>query len=237
MAQGTRVSGNLFNENGRDLFVEVDHGPFVVDNNLFLSESSLLDVSEGGAYAHNLFCGSITSAPEPNRETPYHPAHSTSVAGLKSVKGGDCRFYNNLFVGRGNSSKVNAAYGLSMYDQREYPLYTGGNIFYDGARPYTRETGTFVTALGEPGITVTETDSELVLGFSAGPELQKAETHFVNTRLLGKAVVPGLPYENADGSPLKIDTDYFGKKRRHSKPTPGPFESPGTGIVSLKVWP
>ena len=37
MAQGTRVSGNLFHDNARDLFVEVDHGPFLVDNNLFLS--------------------------------------------------------------------------------------------------------------------------------------------------------------------------------------------------------
>ena len=38
MAQGTRVSGNLFHDNpSEDLFVEVDHGPFLVDNNLFLS--------------------------------------------------------------------------------------------------------------------------------------------------------------------------------------------------------
>ena len=38
MAQGTRVSGNLFHDNqSEDLFVEVDHGPFLVDNNIFLS--------------------------------------------------------------------------------------------------------------------------------------------------------------------------------------------------------
>ena len=38
MAQGTRVTGNLFHDNlTEDLFVEVDHGPFLVDNNLFLS--------------------------------------------------------------------------------------------------------------------------------------------------------------------------------------------------------
>src|SRR5581483_9565198 len=99
MAQGTRVSANCFYQNGRDLFVEVNHGPFIVDNNLFLSPASLLDVSEGGAYLHNLFMGTIVSAPEPFRQTPYHPAHSTALAGLASVKGGDCRFYNNLFVG------------------------------------------------------------------------------------------------------------------------------------------
>jgi alpha-N-arabinofuranosidase len=52
MAQGTRVSGNLFHDNAsEDLFVEVDHGPFLVDNNLFLSSVSLLDVSKEGLYA------------------------------------------------------------------------------------------------------------------------------------------------------------------------------------------
>ena len=42
-------------------------------------------------------------------------------------------------------------------------------------------------------------------------------------------------YENPDGSPLKIDTDYFGKPRDATHPTAGPFEKPGTGAVVLKV--
>ena len=41
MAQGTRVSRNLFHDNDSDVFVEVDHGPFLFDNNLFLSPVSL----------------------------------------------------------------------------------------------------------------------------------------------------------------------------------------------------
>ena len=102
MAQGTRVSRNLFHDNlSEDLFVEVNHGPFLVDNNLFLSPTALLDMSEGGAYAHNLMTGKIVSTEELGRETPYHPAHSTTVAGLVNIKGGDNRFYNNLFVGAG----------------------------------------------------------------------------------------------------------------------------------------
>jgi alpha-L-arabinofuranosidase len=93
MAQGTRVTQNLFYDNiSEDLFVEVNHGPFMVDNNLFLSPTSLLDMSQGGAYAHNLFAGKITNRPEPDRETPYHPAHSTTVAGLAVTTGGDHRF-------------------------------------------------------------------------------------------------------------------------------------------------
>jgi alpha-N-arabinofuranosidase len=56
-----------------------------------------------------------------------------------------------------------------------------------------------------------------------------AETQIVTTELLGRAAVPDLPYTNSDGSPLRIDADYFGDER-DGAPTPGPFENlPGGG--------
>src|SRR4029077_14610899 len=83
MAQGTRVTGNLLHDNAsEDLFFEVDHGPFLVDNNLFLSRVNLLDISEGGAFAHNLFAGKIVSHPDLGRMTPYHQSHSTALSGM-----------------------------------------------------------------------------------------------------------------------------------------------------------
>src|SRR3990172_7800796 len=104
MAQGTRITGNLCYDNSTDdLFVEVNHGPFLVDNNLLLSAVSLRDWSQGGAYAHNLMAGRIESRPELKRSTPYHEAHSTALAGLTNIKGGDNRFYNNIFVGGGSA--------------------------------------------------------------------------------------------------------------------------------------
>ncbi|HPO13123.1 MAG TPA: carbohydrate-binding protein, partial [Candidatus Hydrogenedentes bacterium] len=82
MAQGAHVSGNLFNDNGNDLFMEVDHGPFLVDNNLFLSPHNLLTLSQGGAFVHNLFTGVINVNEFDGRQTPYHKAHSTELAGM-----------------------------------------------------------------------------------------------------------------------------------------------------------
>lgn len=248
MAQGTRVSGNLFHENAsEDLFVEVDHGPFVVDNNLFLSPTSVLDMSEGGAYAHNLFAGRITNCPEPGRETPYHPAHSTTVAGLARIKGGDDRFYNNVFVGngepttaerRGNLRELRwiSSYGLWGYDGREFPLFTGGNVFYHAAEPYRQETNPLVLAARNPGVKLVPQGDEFVLHLSLGPELKQAGTVPVTTAMLGKARIPGLPYENADGSALVIDTDYFGARRNASLPAAGPFANPGQGELKLTVW-
>jgi hypothetical protein len=247
MAQGTRVSGNLFHDNaGQDLFVEVDHGPFVVDNNFFLSPTSLLDMSEGGAYVHNLFNGRIVTSPEPNRETPFHPAHSTTVAGLARIKGGDDRFYNNLFIGNGPSSgggeKPNAdpgwsgGYGLWLYDAREYPLQTGGNIFFNGARPYAKEPSPVVLETSDPKIKLVQETEQFFLELSLPPDLAKAETRPVSTALLGKARIPGVAYENADGSPLRIGKDYFGKKRSSTQPSAGPVEHPGKGDLKLRLW-
>jgi alpha-N-arabinofuranosidase len=233
MAQGTRVSANLLHNNGRDLFVEVNHGPFVVDNNLFLSGENLLDMSEGGTYAHNLFSGKLVSAPEPDRQTPYHPAHSTKVAGLTNVKGGDCRFYNNVFV-RCDGSGDSAGYGLATYDDREYPLQTGGNVFCNGARPYVHETG-HVASNADLKPKLVHESNTIVLQFGASPELAQAETRLVTTASLGKARISQQRFETCGGLPLKIDTDYFGAKRKSAQPMPGPFESFSSGPLILKM--
>jgi hypothetical protein len=47
---------------------------------------------------------------------------------------------------------------------------------------------------------------------------------------------PDLPYEKSDGKPIRIGKDYLGKSRSELNPTPGPFESPGTGDLRIKAW-
>lgn len=124
-AQGTRVTGNIFHDNtlpndyntlekgatvGEDLFIEVSHGPTLVDNNLFLSDHNVKFPSQGAAFVHNLFAGSITAVCKgvnngsksiiSPRYTPYHAAHRTEVTGFMTILHGDVRFYNNIFVQR-----------------------------------------------------------------------------------------------------------------------------------------
>lgn len=247
MAQGTRVSGNLFHDNaGQDLFVEVNHGPFLVDNNLFLSPVSLLDMSEGGAYAHNLFLGRLISRPEPGRETPYHPAHATAMAGLSRIRGGDDRFYNNVFVGAssgptgaggeaGKDPEWKGGYGTWVYDFREPPSFAAGNVYLHGARPYAREEGAEVDVEKNPIAGIDVEGESVQFHAEFGPALARAKTVLVTTDLLGKAKVPGLGYVNADGSPLKVDRDFLGRKRDRSRPAPGPFEADDPGILRRKL--
>ncbi len=247
MAQGTRITGNLLYDNTTDdLFMEVNHGPFLVDNNFFLSDLSLRDWSEGGAYAHNLFAGRIESRPEPRRSTPYLQAHSTAIAGLHSTTGGDNRFYNNVFVGSGpppgSGGKADAdplrhgGYGLWVYNHREFPLYTGGNAYLHGARTYYNEKDAVEFPGVDPKLEIVEDDGSVYLRLHLTRAVEKATTRLVTTELLGKAKIPGLPFANTDGSSVRIDSDYLGKRRDSIRPSTGPLENPGQSEIKVKVW-
>ncbi|HPD30709.1 MAG TPA: right-handed parallel beta-helix repeat-containing protein [Phycisphaerae bacterium] len=229
MAQGTRVTANLLHDNqAEDLFVEVDHGPFLVDNNIFLSPTTLLDMSEGGAYAHNLIGGRIVPRPELGRETPFHKPHSTEVAGLRNIVGGDNRFYNNIFAG-GN--------GLADYDAAKLPSWMGGNVFFRGAKPSKYEAHPLVRPEFDPALKLAEKEDGFYLEVGLGELSDSGHPRkLVTTELLGKAAIPDLPYERPDGTPIRVETDYFGKKRSESNPKPGPFESVDESATSVKVW-
>ena len=113
-AQGTRLSQNLLHDNQRpafakqlkggmmcqDIFVEVGHGPTLIDNNILLSDVSLRFATQGVAMVHNLICGALTCVGEGTgwRYTPYHMPHRTEVMGFMTILHGDDRFYNNIFV-------------------------------------------------------------------------------------------------------------------------------------------
>lgn len=98
-AQGTHLYRNLcFDSLSEDLFVEVCHGPYMVDHNIFLSKMNFRNVAQGGAFAHNLFAGRFVINPDRGRQTPYHFPHETAVAGYANIIGGDDRYYNNIFL-------------------------------------------------------------------------------------------------------------------------------------------
>ncbi len=121
-AQGTRVTQNFLHDNvppqgtiighglalGEDIFVEVSHGPTIVDHNLLLSDIAARISTQGIAFVHNLIAGSFTYVGQgtgnstrkhsSERYTPYHVPHSTMIAGFMTILHGDARFYNNVFV-------------------------------------------------------------------------------------------------------------------------------------------
>lgn len=228
MAQGTYVAQNLFNDNGNDVFVEVDHGPFLFANNLLLSSMSLRDNSQGGAFVHNLFAGAIARNPYDHRETPFLEPHSTAVAGLHDNPAGDSRFFNNLFVQRAD---------MSIYDTVPLPLICDGNVYLNGARPSKFDTHVIVKPDTDPKLELTSESAGIFFKINFQKAWTTAEPRqIVTSALLGKTAISNLPYERPDGAPLTVDTDYFGKRRSPSNPAPGPFASHTPGLLILKIW-
>lgn len=150
-AQGTRITQNFLHDNmapngtprpegammSQDIFIEVGHGPTLIDNNLLLSKVGARLATEGVALVHNLILGSFTSigggtdnvvngVNEP-RYTPYHIRHRTEVAGFMSILHGDNRIYNNIFIQKWQESKEaveehdNEEVGTAVFDN--YPTY------------------------------------------------------------------------------------------------------------------
>lgn len=291
-AQGTRVTRNMFHDNtlpfdhlltkeakaaeaiGEDIFIEVSHGPTLVDHNLLLSRRSFKMPTQGVAVVHNLIAGSITAVGtgvnngaktlQSPRYTPYHVPHRTEVAGFMTILHGDMRFYNNVFVQQevpaflksveeaaAAAPKVwddfNTTAGTKPYDgyltyeewEREFdgycgmgsapsdryyiplPVWTGGNRYYNGAKPCDKEKDFTVDTEHTIRLELKEEADGWKLYTNLGEFLPAGEEKLITTQTLGMAFEPEQRYENPDGTDIVFDEDYFGEKKAHV--TAGPF--------------
>lgn len=168
-AQGTRISQNLLHDNNppesvssakggmmsQDVFVEVSHGPTLIDNNIMLSRASLRLAAQGVACVHNLMLGAFTAVGggtdmtvngiNQPRYTPYHIRHRTEVAGFMTILHGDNRIYNNIFVQNWpvTQTEVKQDMGFMMADNQtvgtgvfdEYPTYEDWIAHFDLDKP------------------------------------------------------------------------------------------------------
>ena len=303
-AQGTRVTQNFFHHNtlpclkgerepgvelfqalGEDVFIEVSHGPTLLDHNLFLSPRAVKLAAQGVALVHNLVGGSFAAVgigtdngaptiPSP-RYTPYHVPHQTEIAGFMTFLHGDNRFYNNIFLqqavnpalrmietmmssdgnrwddgcvtvgthrfdGYPTFEEWDRAFdgycGMGSPDSDRYysklPIWAAGNVYLNGAGHWDKETDFFCDDAHPVDLTVTEKDGSWVLSTDLYACLPEKGGALITTETLGQAFEPEQPFENADGTPITFDTDYFGDKHA-AAPLPGPFaEAAGSeGVV------
>ncbi len=233
MAQGSRVSGNLFYENDlEDIFVEVSHGPFLIDNNILLSTKALRTMSQGGAFVNNLICGIIDMSYD-NRFTPYFIPHSIDLAGMTTIFGGDDRYYNNIFIGSGNKADN---IGLEGYNNVFLPVWIEGNVYYNESKPSKNDANFINTTEYNPEVKLIEEGENVYLQFKPDLLYFKHKLKIINTDVLGKTKISKAFFENPDGTSLEIDEDYFGNKRLYDNSNAGPFANLSTGVKVLKVW-
>lgn len=228
MTQGTRITGNLCHDShDQDLFVEVNHGPFVVDNNLFLSPVACLNASQGGSYLHNLFAGVFKHRAEPERTTPYQLPHSTGIGGLSKIAGGDDRYYNNIFCG---------APGLEKFGHTGHPIWSTGNVYINGAKPSAHDTNTVIATDEQPPRLIFDGEQVCIEFKEIAKWLLHGKTTAVTSNSLGQAKLSGVPFEDFNGQSLHLDHDYLNQTRTVSHPSAGPLEH-GSLNEPVPIWP
>lgn len=256
-AQGTRVTRNLFFDNGRDLFIEVSHGPCLVDNNIFLSPITLVEAAQGTAYAHNIIAGPVRNYSTLDRSTPYHYPHSTDVAGCAFTYAGDYRVMNNLIIGNQPETDVLiypgalldaysapeeympaiAKYGIRT-DEDKYvkvpqPVWVEQNAYSGHAKPFRKENSPILT--DGMAASIEEKSGEWTLTLRVPEAVVTADCKTVNTARLGTPRIIEAQYENPDGTPVELSLDLCGVPRG-KRSIPGPIAELSEGINKITVW-
>ena len=148
---------------------------------------------------------------------------------LSNIQHKDLSFHNNVFV---------AGTGLGPYNAWTSSLQTVGNVYLAGAKPTDNDRDALVVADFDPRIKLQEKPDGWWLEMAIDPTwISKQKRAVVTTESLGRAKIPDAPYEQPDGMPYRLGTDYFGKKRNPENPAPGPFELASNKVIRLKVWP
>lgn len=187
MSQGTRVSSNILYDNKeQDLWMEVNHGPAIIDNNLFLSDTAIYDWSQGTAFVHNLIAGAINPRPIPERATPYFEANNTTITGIKGIDGGDNRYVNNIFVN----------HDLSPYQVFQSTVADDMKRAHDRYRTNERRGNVFVNT----ELIFDKNKGKLLLTDEQKPLLLQYSGDRVDSKTFGKTAVSQQPYTAADGT-------------------------------------
>lgn len=257
-AQGTRVTGNVYHHNDRDLMIEVTHGPCLVDNNIFASAYNFDNVAQGTAYVHNLCCGFTRQVDVLDRSTPYHFPHTTQIAGCAVVYGGDDRLYNNLFTGQYGVPSANYFVGTAGYDRyttpEEYPqlleaegntdeakyykipqpMFIGANAYAGLAKPFRAEDDAQMIG-GKVCAEVSEQGGVFTLEMTLGESVVLSAHAPITTSRLGMPRITEEAYENPDGTPIDFTRDISGEMRA-PQVIAGPFASLACGESKVVIW-
>ncbi|WP_436960480.1 right-handed parallel beta-helix repeat-containing protein [Staphylococcus xylosus] len=253
--QGTRISKNIFNDNTRDLFVEVSSGPYIVDNNILTADYALDNHAQGGAYVNNIINGEIVHRLMLDRATPYHVPHSTLIAGFAPVYGGDDRFYNNIFIGQEGISNVGTeiynGYSTSLSEFKEavakeegdhesfhkikQPVYIEDNAYFNKANQFIREDRNFIDENVNPNLSIVEEGNDVYLNISVSESFIEFKGKVYDTETLPKVRIVDADFEDENGNSLTLNTDLNDELREYESMI-GPLQTLATGNNKVKIW-
>lgn len=232
MAQGARVTRNLLHDNRVvEVSFEVNHGPILVDNNLFLSpELAQIKLSQGMAFVHNLIVWKVWKLNNVDpRKTPYLAPHGTEIMGYHDCPCGNVSYFNNIFTRA----------EMTEYDDCVLPVQMEKNCYWGEAVSSGLDKNATVNSGFDADIQVIEKTDGWYLQINV-PENWKDEKFRdkVSTKDLGRASIPDQSFNKENGTVIDLIEDYWGQNRKGQKKYyPGPIDfTTNGGKVMLKVY-
>jgi alpha-L-arabinofuranosidase len=209
--QGIRITRNvIYNTQAETIFLEMDHGPTLVDNNVLIGKP-VRSNSEATVFAHNLFVDSgYEYSPDTRRHSQYYKPHTTVIVGRKSGTAQDDKWFNNIFIRHG------------LDDVKDAPGYASDyNVFLEGAQKSAFGDKNSVVDPFVTGLAVKDNPLGAVITFSMNDLPSRVHGPWVNARLVGIFPTVGQTIEDRYGRPITVDTDIDGRK--FAKPVAGPL--------------
>ena len=227
MAQGTHVTRNLLHDNKvQDFSLEVNHGPILVDHNIFLSPGlAQIKLSQGVSFVHNIIAWKIwPTGTKDDRQTPYLLPHDTEIVGLHDCPCGNVSYYNNLFL------RVD----MTPYNNCVLPVRMSGNLYLSKAIPSAKDENFQKDALSDDKFQIVHEEDGWYLCVNVNKEW-KQPRNIISVKDLGKADIPNQTFQQK-GIPALFNKDYIGCKRKDKKLYPGAIEFKNTGIQKIRVF-
>ena len=209
--QGIRITGNvIYDTQAATVFLEMDHGPTLVDNNILIGEE-VRSNSEATVFAHNLFIDcAYQYNPDIKRRSAYYTPHTTKIVGTKTGTAQDEKWFNNIFIRQG------------LDDVKDAPGFTADyNIFLEGAKKSSFGDQHSIVDPFMTGFTHESHPLGVTIRFSMNDASSLMKGPRVDAGLVGIFSTVGQTIEDRSGNPIRVGTDINGKK--FAEPIAGPL--------------
>ena len=221
--QGTRITRNIiYNTQAATVFLEMDHGPTLVDNNVLVGQP-VRSNSEATVFAHNLFvdCG-YDYSPDTGRRSEYFTPHTTKTVGRKTGTAQDDKWFNNIFVRKGLDNVKTASGYTSDY-----------NVFLEGAKKSTFGDEHSAVDPHSTGLTIKDQPRGATVTFSVNDAPFGIQGPLVGAKLVGVFPTVGQTIEDRFGKPIAVNADINGKV--YARPIAGPLADLTKGLNAI-TW-
>ena len=248
--QNIRLSRNII---GVQMFIEMNHGPILIDNNVL--EGVYINRGSGAiTLAHNLLnFDNIRYTHDPFRKSAYYTAHTreTVMRELSFIR--DERWYNNIFIKKGlDSLRVSQPASADIQVTRttppppiqlgvdplttNYGCAADYNLYINGSKKHDSfDRNSIVSALN-PEFSLKDEDGNVTVSFLMNEDASKINGPLITTDFLGIYEPMKLRMENNDGSPITVDMDILKRPRNKANPGVGPFADLKAGQNSFTVF-